>query len=145
MSAKVNWLPPLSAIGAVLVGVFLLLGAYGHLEAVLPAVASDGGAGSFRLLLPGTVLALGGIMNIVFCRLLWTGSRVAQHVALVINSLVLMYLIYLLVRGMPDHPITIFTGVVACNLAVLASTRAGLRWPQQKPETPDSEANSDFN
>jgi hypothetical protein len=49
-----NWLPPLSAVGAALVGIFLLLGAYGHLEAVLPAVAGEGGAGTFRLLLPGT-------------------------------------------------------------------------------------------
>jgi hypothetical protein len=72
-----NWLPPLSAVGAALVGIFLLLGAYGHLEAVLPAVAGEGGAGTFRLLLPGTLLALGGITNIVLCRLLWTGSRAA--------------------------------------------------------------------
>jgi hypothetical protein len=56
----------------------------------------------------------------------------------VINSLVLLYLVYLLIRGLPDHPITIFTGVVACNLAVLASTRAGLAWPQHRPAPPDA-------
>jgi uncharacterized membrane protein len=88
--------------------------------------------------MPGTVLALGSITNVVLCRLLWTGSRGAQHVALVINSLVLLYLVYLLIRGMPDHPITIFTGVVACYLAVLASARAGLAWPQQKAGTSGS-------
>jgi hypothetical protein len=132
MSAKVNWLPPLSAVVAVLVGALLLLGAYGHLEAVLPATASEGGAGRFRLLLPGTVLALGGITNIVLCRLLWTGSRGAQHVALAINSLVLLYLVYLLIRGIPGHPITFFTGVVACHLAVLVSIRAGLAWPHRE-------------
>ncbi len=120
-----NSLHTLCAVGAVLVGTFLLMGAYGHLEAVLPIE----GDGAFALVLPGLILASGGLVNLALCKWLWDGSERALSGALVINALALVYLLYLLAIGVPGHPVAMFTGIVACYWALLLATRLGLVWP----------------
>lgn len=127
-----NLLYNLCAIGAVAVGVFLLLGAWGHFEAVLPLLRGDAaGAGqsAFALLLPSVLLAVGGVLNGVLCKVLWDGRRSAVDFALVLNLLLLGYLAWLLWVGVPGHPVATFAGVVAGNIVLLAATRLGLVWP----------------
>ena len=125
-----NGLHKLTAVGAVLVGAFLLLGAAGHFRAVLPLIDADPDhADAFRLLLPGIILAASGLLSAALCKVLWEGRKRALDVAAGINAAALAYLLYLLWKGVPDHPVALFTGIVACNLVVLAATRFGLVWP----------------
>ena len=124
-SGMPNGLYRLAAAGAVLVGSFLLLGAYGHLDAVLPTE----GDGVFRLLLPGLILAGIGLINLLSCKWLWDGSRPSLSIALATNALALTYLLYLLARGVPGHPVALFTGIVACYWVLLLAIRFGLVWP----------------
>jgi hypothetical protein len=107
------------------------VGANGHLQAVLPLV----GEGSFtddehlRLLLPALILGVAGAVNIVLCKLVWDARPSGVSAALVTNSLALLYLVCLLWRGVPDHPIAVFTGIVASYIVLLAANRIGLVWP----------------
>lgn len=121
-----NRLPRVGAGGAILVGAFLLLGAHGHVEAVLPAVRSGG---SLWLLVPGLVLGVAGAVNIALCKLVWDARPSGLDAALAVNVLTLLYLVWLLRTGVPGHPIAIFTGVVASHAVLLAGNRFGLRWP----------------
>lgn len=124
-----NGLHPLSAIGSVLVGTFLVLGAYGHFTAVLPSLSgADRDANTFTLLLPGLILAAAGLLSAALCKVLWDGRRWALDAALGINVMALGYLLYLLWKGVPDHPVAMFSGIVACNLVLLCATRLGLVW-----------------
>ncbi|MEL7448473.1 MAG: hypothetical protein AAFN78_04645 [Pseudomonadota bacterium] len=131
-----NGLHRVAAGGAVLVGIFLLMGAAGHFEAVLPVVNDPGREGSgFALLVPGLILAAAGLFSVSLCKALWDARRWGINVALTTNALALVYLLYLMWRGVPDHPVALFTGIVACNLLVLVATRAGLVWPAQSPSS----------
>ena len=131
-----NGLHRLAAAGAVLVGVFLLMGAAGHFEAVLPVIDDpEREANGFALLLPGLILAAAGVFSVSLCKALWDAARWAVNVALTTNALALIYLLYLMWRGVPDHPVALFTGIVACNLLVLVVTRAGLTWPAEPPSS----------
>ena len=131
-----NGLNKLTALGAVLVGVFFLAGAYGHYQAVWPLITGNAG-NSTALIVPGAILAVAGLVSISLCRALWDGGGASIDVALAINALALGYFLFLMWKGeVPDHPIGIFTGVVACNLVLLAVTRLGLVWPAV--ETPNS-------
>lgn len=124
-----NGLYPLSAAGLLLVGAFLMLGAYGHFEAVLPSLSDvDQDANTFALLLPGLILAAAGVLSVALCKSLWDGSRRGLDAALAINTLALGYLLYLLWKGVPGHPVAMFTGIVACNLLLLLATRLGMVW-----------------
>lgn len=124
-----NRLPRVGAGGAILVGAFLLLGAHGHVEAVLPAVR-DGTGESLWLLLPGLILGVAGAANIGLCKLVWDASPAGLTAAVTVNSLALLYLAWLLWTGVvPDHPIALFTGVVASYVVLLAANRCGLVWP----------------
>ena len=126
-----NRLPRLSAGAAVLVGAFLLLGAFGHVEAVWPRIQGEADAAvpALRLLLPAVLLGLGGVTNLALCKLLWDGDARGLLAALFTNSLLLAYLIYLLWRGVPGHPLVTFTSVVASFLVLVAAQRFGLVWP----------------
>jgi hypothetical protein len=124
-----NGLYPLSAAGSLLAGIFLLLGAYGHFEAVLPSLsAAHDDANAFALLLPGSILAAAGVLSVALCKSLWDGRRRGLNAALTINTLTLAYLLYLMWQGVPNHPVAVFTGIVACNLVVLLTTRLGMVW-----------------
>ncbi|KAA9129645.1 hypothetical protein F3N42_14875 [Marinihelvus fidelis] len=133
-SAK-NWLPRLAALGAALLGVFLLLGAWGHLQAVAQAVWSDGIEPTPRrwtLILPAAILATAGLVNLAASKPLWSGSGPSLYAALAGNGLTLAYLLFLLVTGVPGHPVGLFTSLVVCEFLVLVAVRAGLRWPAQQ-------------
>jgi len=126
-----NRFPRLSAAGAVLVGAFLLLGAFGHVEAVLPRIQVEGAVSPLRLLLPAAFLGLAAVTNLALCKLLWDGSARGLQAALLVNSLLLAYLVYLLWHGVPGHPIVNFTSVVASYLIVLAAQKFGMVWPAE--------------
>ncbi len=131
-----NGLNKVTAVGAVLVGTFLILGAYGHFEAVWPSITGDDPATDAKaLLLPGLILAASGLLGVTLCKALWDGRRQAFDVAIAINALTLVYLVYLLGKGVPDHPIGVFTGVVACNLVLVLAPRLGLVWPARASAT----------
>jgi hypothetical protein len=124
-----NRLPRVGAVGAILVGAFLLIGAHGHVDAVLPAVRSGTGE-NLWLLVPGLILGVAGAANIGLCKLVWDANPSGLNAALTVNCLTLLYLAWLLWTGVvPDHPIALFTGVVASQAVLLAANRFGLVWP----------------
>ena len=124
-----NGLHTLAAVGALLVGVFLIMGAYGHFQAVWPMITGDA-PNATALAMPGIILAATGILSVGLCKMLRGGVSAAFDANLVIDSLALGYFLYLLGMGnVPDHPIGVFAGVMACNLVLLAVTRLGLVWP----------------
>ena len=134
-----NGLHILAAAGAMLVGVFLLIGAAGHLQAVLPSIRDGSGDNALSLLLPGLLLAVAGALNVSSCRPLWDGGRLAMNAALAVNVLALIYLVYLLQKGVPGHPVGLFTGIVACYAVLLALTRLGLVWRVGDPAEEESD------
>ena len=122
----------LAAVIGVGLGGLLLLGSYGHFEAVWPALTGDPAATSASrasLLLPGLVLISAGLINIAVVRMLWVGTRWGLLLALLSNLLAVVYLGLLLGRGVPDHPIGLFLAVVASHALLLGAIRAGLQWP----------------
>lgn len=130
-----NGLYRLAAISAILVGVFLILGGYGHIVGVLPRIsAAESVAEQLRLWSPGLILGLAGAFSIALSRMLWGGRRLAVDAALGISALALSYLVYLLHRGVPEHPVGLFTGIVACQGVLLLALRAGLVWPVPGPD-----------
>lgn len=126
-----NALYRLAAIGAVILGLFLTLGAQGHFIAVWPLVTSDGMDLSRRLLLmlPGVMLAGTAVLNLLLCKPLWQDRRYALHVTLAGNLLTMGYLLYLMIRGVPNHPIGVFLALEVSFVLLLVATRAGLVWP----------------
>ena len=131
MRAPRNGLHVLAAAVAVVLGLFLLAGAGGHLVATWPALSGGDLAAGRRilLLLPGLVLLTGAVVNLALCWALWLGRRWAQHAALVCNVGVAVYCGWLLVRGVPEHPIGLFVAMVSSDVVLLGAIRAGLVWP----------------
>ncbi len=120
-----------SVVGAFL-GLSLLAAAYGHFAAVWPAIDAGSGESAksrFLLLLPGLVLTINGLINIVVCRALWLCMNWALNTALVFNAMTTIYLLHLLVHGVPDHPIGFFVALVLSVLVLLIAIRMGLVWP----------------
>ncbi len=116
------WSHRLAALLAAAVGVFLLLGAFGHLDAVW-SLARDFSVRSLLLLLPGAILLVIGLFNLLSTGPLWMGWNGVVSVALGLNTGLLAYLLFLVVRGVPGHPLLFFTGLVAALLAVLTVSR----------------------
>ncbi|AWF81646.1 hypothetical protein BTJ40_12870 [Microbulbifer sp. A4B17] len=126
-----NALYRLAACGAVVLGLFLLLGAQGHFAAIWPLVTSDSIGLSRRLLLilPGVMLAGTAVLNLLLCKPLWQERRYALNVTLAGNLLTTSYLFYLMIRGVPNHPIGIFLALEMSFVLLLLVTRNGLVWP----------------
>ncbi len=126
-----NSLYSLASVGGVLLGAFLLAGAYGHFEAVWPIVGGDREPERrVALMLPGAVLLFTGLLNIGLCRALWIGAGWSLQLALAGNSLTAIYLGLLLYRSVvPDHPIGVFLALVSSFVLILAAIRVGLTWP----------------
>jgi len=132
-----NALYNLTAGGAVLLGVFLTLGAYGHFVAVWAQMMGEDTALPRRLLLmlPGAMLAATAVLNLLISKSLWQARGYALTVALVGNLIAMVYLVYLLIRGVPGHPIGTFLALEMSYVILLVGLRAGLVWPATT-ETP---------
>ncbi|WP_193164112.1 hypothetical protein [Microbulbifer hainanensis] len=126
-----NALYNLAAAGAVLLGALLTLGAYGHFVAVWSQITGEDTALLRRLLLmlPGATLAGTAALNILFSKPLWQARAYALTVTLAGNLLALLYLIYLMIQGVPDHPIGVFLALEMSLVILLVALRAGLVWP----------------
>ncbi|MFK8017120.1 MAG: hypothetical protein AB8G17_16980 [Gammaproteobacteria bacterium] len=127
-----NLLHRLAAAGGVLLGLFFVAGALGHVAAAWPAVDSSAtppGTRHFAILLPGLILLSTGLLNILLCKSLWSGTAWALQLALVINVIAAAYLAHLLSKGMPGHPIGIFVALVSSHVILLGAIRLGLVWP----------------
>lgn len=126
-----NALYKLAAAGAVLLSVLLTLGANGHFVAIWAQVMSEDTALPRRLLLmlPGAMLAGTAALNILFSKPLWQARGYALTATLVGNLLTMLYLIYLMIRGVPDHPIGIFLALETSYVMLLMGIRTGLVWP----------------
>ncbi|WP_299592935.1 hypothetical protein [uncultured Microbulbifer sp.] len=133
-----NALCKLAAVCGLLLGFFLTLGAYGHFGAVWADIWQSDTALQRRILLmlPGLMLAATAALNILFSKPLWEARGYALNIGLIGNLLTAAYLAYLLVRGVPDHPIGVFLTMETSYVILLAGIRAGLVWPVvTKPAT----------
>ncbi|SHE52852.1 hypothetical protein SAMN04487965_0086 [Microbulbifer donghaiensis] len=126
-----NALYRLAAAGAVLLSVLLILGANGHFVAIWAQVMSEATALPRRLLLmlPGAVLAGTAALNILFSQPLWQARGYALTATLAGNLLTMLYLIYLLIQGVPGHPIGVFLALEMSFVILLVAIRAGMVWP----------------
>ncbi|MEJ2419417.1 MAG: hypothetical protein P8Y45_21335 [Exilibacterium sp.] len=104
------------------------MGAYGHFVAVWAQMTGEDTAIQRRLLLmlPGAMLAGTAVLNILLSKSLWQARGYALTVALMGT---MVYLIYLLIRVVPDHPIGIFLALETSYVILLLGIRAGLVWP----------------
>jgi len=117
----------ISAFAAVLVGVFLILGGYGHLEAIIAGIRSQGeqpGMAFLPRMATGGVLLIPGLFNIAASPWIWLGKSQALLLSLVLTLASFLYFVYLLVVGVPDHPIAAFAVIVGAYLALLIFTRS---------------------
>ena len=114
-------LAKLAAVAAVIVGIFLVLGGYGHLEAIL-AEQGDG-AGSLTRLASGGVLLIPGIFNIGLAWFLWQSRSWAYLTALLVTLVAFAYLVYLFITGVPGHPIGLFCGILGAHVGLLLAAR----------------------
>ena len=126
-----NALYNLAAVGAVFLGVLLTLGANGHFVAVWAQMVDSDAALQRRLLLmlPGAMLAGTAALNILLSKPLWQARRYALTAALIGNLITMLYLVYLLMQGVPGHPIGVFLALEMSFVILLLGIRAGLVWP----------------
>ena len=127
-----NGLHALASVGGLLAGLFLLAGAAGHFAAVWPAM--DGATDPLdetrlRLFLPGLMLAVPGLTNIILCRAVWIGRQWPVDLLFIMNFIAAGYLAYQLVQDLPGHPIGFFLALVSSYVLLLAAVRVGLVWP----------------
>ena len=135
-----NNLYNLAAVGALLLGALLTLGANGHFVAVWAQITDEEAAPWRRLLLmlPGVVLAGTAALNVLLSKPLWQARSYALTATLAGNLLAMLYLIYLIIQGVPDHPIGVFLALEMSFVILLVAIRAGLVWPAttKKPSDP---------
>jgi hypothetical protein len=129
-----NSLHRIAAASGVLVGVFLLLGGYGHLVGVreaLEAAIETPGESAFTLVLPGLLLIGTGLVDLGICRALWWGARWPVTLGLIANVIATLYVAFLLAEGLPNHPVGFFLALLSSHVVLLGAIRAGLVWPAQ--------------
>lgn len=117
-----TWPYRLTALVAAAVGVFLLLGSFGHLGATWSLVRGTSLAGML-LLLPGIFLLGLGLFNLFATWGLWKGSRPLYSVAVALNGIFLAYLAFLLLSGLPGHPLWFFIAMMGLYCGLLAVVR----------------------
>jgi hypothetical protein len=117
-----TWPYRVTAFVAAAVGVFLLLGSFGHLGATWPMVQGTSLAGML-LLLPGVFLLGLGLFNLLATWGLWKGSRPLYSAAVALNGIFLAYLAFLLLSGLPGHPLWFFTLMMGIYCSLLAVVR----------------------
>lgn len=132
-----NNLYNLAAAGALFLSAFLTLGAYGHFVAIWAEAMSEDTTLLRRLLLllPGAVLAGTAALNVLLSKPLWQGRSYALTATLAGNLLAMFYLIYLMIQGVPNHPIGVFLAMEMSFVILLLAIRSGLAWPAS-PENP---------
>jgi len=126
-----NALYNLAAVGALLLSALLTLGAYGHFVAVWSQITGEDTAllRRFLLMLPGAILAGTAALNILFSKPLWQARGYALSATLAGNLFAMLYLIYLMIQGVPDHPIGVFLTLEMSMVILLIAIRGGLVWP----------------
>ncbi|MEM9386554.1 MAG: hypothetical protein AAGA68_15965 [Pseudomonadota bacterium] len=127
-----NALYRLAAGLGLLLGLFLLLGAYGHFEAVLADRAHRerlSVAAWLALAVPGLILSGAGSINIGVCAALWSGVSWALNLALLGCAGAVAYLAYVMTTDLPGHPVGAFLALVASHTVLLGAIRVGLVWP----------------
>ena len=127
-----NGLYRIAGASGFLLGLLLLAGTSGHITAVWPMVTGEINVPVRRvllLLLPGLILAISTLVNLLLCQALWTGRRWALTLTLGVNLIAAVYFAYLLHRGVQDHPIGLFLAFIASQVIVLAAIQIGLTWP----------------
>lgn len=135
--AQYNALYRVATGTGLLLGVLLLMGAYGHLEATAasPERAPELLSGEWlAFMLPALVLAVAGLTNVGVCTALWTGASWALQLTLLVTLGAALYLSYLMTVDLPAHPVGIFLALTLSHLVLLGGIRAGLVWPA----TPES-------
>ena len=140
-----NNLYNLAAVNAVLLGALLTLGANGHFVAVWAQLIDQDAVIQHRLLLllPGATLAGTALLNILLCKPLWQARGYALNITLAGNLLAMLYFIYLMLKGVPDHPIGVFLALEMSFVILLVVTRAGLAWPAPDATGGNSNTNRD--
>ncbi|WP_299948526.1 hypothetical protein [uncultured Microbulbifer sp.] len=126
-----NALYRLAAGSAVLLGLFLILGAHGHVVAIWPMVIDESTVIPRRLLLmlPGVMLIGTAVLNILLCKPLWQERGHALNVMLAGNLFAMSYLVYLMIRDVPNHPVGAFLTLEMSYVILLVGIRVDLVWP----------------
>jgi hypothetical protein len=119
---EITWPYRLTALAAAAVGIFLLLGSFGHLGATWPLVKETSVAG-LLLLLPGIFLLGLGLFNLFATWGLWKGSQPLYSTAVGLNGIFLAYLAFLLLSGLPGHPLWFFILMMGIYCGLLAVVR----------------------
>ena len=80
------------------------------------------------LMLPGVMLVGTAALNVLLSKPLWQGRGYALTITLAGNLLTMLYLIYLMIKDVPDHPIGVFLALEMSLVILLVAIRAGLVW-----------------
>lgn len=129
---EITWPYRITALAAAVVGIFLLLGSFGHLGATWALVQGTSLAG-LLLLLPGVFLLGLGLFNLAATWGLWKGSRPLYSIAVALNGIFLAYLAFLFLSGLPGHPLWFFILMMGIYCSLLAVVRLAGRPPEQRP------------
>lgn len=126
----VNRLNPIAGATSLFLGLFLMLGAVGHLIGVWPLMLNEPMAiKSILFLLPGWILAMTSLANISLCAVLWVGKNWAKKLAFFVNLFTALYLVYLMSLEIPEHPIGVFLAHISSQTILLGVMLLGLAWP----------------
>jgi hypothetical protein len=123
-------LTKITAVAALVVGVFLVIGGYGHLQGTWGGLTDNNelsGLETFTMLASGGVLLIPGLINIVSCIWIWRAKPKALLFSILVTLIAFAYLFYLLVNGVPNHPIGFFALLLAAYLLLLLYTRSDLK------------------
>jgi hypothetical protein len=119
-----RWLFRFTSVAAFVVGVFLILGGAGHLQAIYEQIQTNHLTINFGLipaLASGGVLVIPGALNLFICPWIGKGGNRAVLWCIFATLAAFLYLAYLMVTGVPDHPIMLFTLIVGAYLVLLIS------------------------
>jgi hypothetical protein len=122
-------LTKITAVAALVVGVFLALGGFGHLQGTWGGISNNdelSGLQIFAMLASGGVLLIPGLINIGSCIWIWRAKPKALLINTMVTLLAFAYLVYLLIAGVPNHPIGFFAIILAAYLVLLFNARKSL-------------------
>ena len=135
MTNQQGWPPKLAAVGAVIVGVFLLLAGGGHLTAILETRAGQPFDYRFvSLLTTSGILIVPGVVGIATSYWLWRGRTWAYVSCLLSTGALMLYLcllVYMKTQVPADstaagNEVYFVTALASLQLVVLASVLSWL-------------------